>query len=206
MLYTPQHVQLIPESTNGRTPSSNGYGVALDVPSAGSGYGSYVVVASTGTSAAYGFTFNINGVSTATVTINSACVTIAYGSAGSEYDVVTDLLVSIRGAAPNDNMNLYLPLYVPANTNISMKFAWDNTIGSSAPLPYADLVLVSGSSGVTGIFNSFQGCDTYGITSNTVDPRGTDLSGSGNAGTYGTSVKLGTTTKQYGAVCVYIIQ
>lgn len=125
MLYVPDRRQYYIEDTNGRTsPTSEGFGTALTVGAIATGYGAYVVIGSTDTYPAYGFTLTVNGTQYNNK-LRKASVSVAYGARGSESVVIDDILVSERGDATHNSFSMYFPLYVPANTDVSVKFAWD---------------------------------------------------------------------------------
>ena len=198
MLYTPQTSQYYIEDTNSRsTPTNNGFGTALTVPTIATGYGAYTVIGATEDYPAFGFTLNVNGVYSSARS-RKAVITLAYGASGSEVAIISDILVSGRGDASTNNFVVYFPIYVPANTNVSLKFAWDGASSTPAPAPYADIIFVTGSSG-DPMGRTLYDCDTYGITSTTT-PRGTDVTSDTSAGTYGSLTSLGTTTRDYKAI------
>lgn len=198
MLYVPPVMQYYIEDTNGRSsPTSEGFGTALTIPTLATGYGAYTVIGATEEYPAFGFTLNINGIYY-TGRSRNAVVTLAYGASGSETAIISDILVSGRGNAPTNNFVVYFPLYVPANTSVSLKFAWDGASNTPPPTAYADIIFVTGSSG-DPMNRTLYECDTYGITSTTT-PRGTDVTSDTSAGTYGSLTNLGTTTRDYKAI------
>lgn len=198
MLYTPPSNQYYIEDTNGRTsPTNEGFGTALTVPTIATGYGAYTVIGATEDYPAFGFTLNVNGIYSSGRS-RKAVVTLAYGASGSEVAIISDILVSGRGDAVTNNFAVYFPIYVPDNTSVSLKFAWDGAASTPTPTPYADIVFVTGSS-YDSVSKTLYECDTYGITSTTT-PRGTDITSDTSAGTYGSLTSLGTTTRDYKAI------
>lgn len=198
MLYIPKANQYYIEDTNGRaSPTNEGFGTALTVPTIATGYGAYAVIGATEDYPAFGFTLNINGIY-AQGRSRNAIVTLAYGVSGSEVAIVSDILVSGRGDATTNNFAVYFPMYVPANTSVSLKFAWDGASNTPPPTPYADIIFITWS-GADPVNKTLYECDTYGITSTTT-PRGTDITSDTSAGTYGALTSLGTTTRDYRAI------
>lgn len=197
MLYIPQPRPFTPEDTNGREPTAIGFRIALAVPAAGAGYGAYTEIGYTCLEASYGMLVSIRGINLA-VNIRRAAVNIAYGAEGQETNIVKNLLCSFRGDDNVVNSTLYIPIYTPPFTRISMNLAWDGT--GAAPTPNADITLLTGSSTPDPLCTAFQECDTYGITSTTT-PAGTIATTSSTSGAYGTAVNIGNpVTSEYKAV------
>lgn len=196
MLAIPHNQQFFPEDNNGRGPTQDGFGIALASGGPATGYGAYTEITYTCIEPSYGMSVMITGVALSTG-IRRAIVNIAYGASGAEAVVVKDLLCSFRSGGIIGNASIYLPIYTPPFTRVSMNIAWDGT--GTTISAFADISLLAGSSTPDPIYRTFQGCDTYGITS-VLGALGTDVSSDLVAGTYGPVVKFGPTTREYKAV------
>lgn len=190
--------QFIPETTNGRAPTADGYGVDIAVGSSGSGYADYVLVANTGAVGANGLVVTVQDTGRAASTVQAA-MDISIGLVGDGIRVVSDMPIGSRNPVQRENTGIYLPIQVPSNTDISVRIAWWHSGGTGTINANVDIIPLQDFQGQQ-LNYSYTMSDTYGKVGLDTQPRGTVVTSGVSAGTYGTPTLLGTTTRDYKAI------
>jgi hypothetical protein len=176
------------------TPSTTQVGTSLTTGATPNVKTAYTQLFAATTYDVYGFWFYYSG-STLSANITNFLLDIAIGAGGSEQVILPDYQVGWAGVATTGMTGLFIPLFIPRGTRISMR-AQSSLANDNVRIL---LFLNRGASGYIG--QLFTNCDTYGA--NLANSGGTAHT-AGNSGAESTPATIGTTTRPYGAVSLSV--
>lgn len=189
MLWTPPSEIAIAHNLPA-TPSTTAFGTRATGSATANTKGAWSQVVASTTHDVYGFWLILNG-SVIPATSTNMLLDIGVGGAGEEVVLVPDLMVGWIGTATQATVQLWIPLFIPKGTRVSVRCQGQIASDTIDCMFYFIL-------GRTDASQIFTGCHAYGIA--TASSNGTAHT-PGSTGTESAWANIGTTlTRNYGAV------